>query len=96
MTRTRTRSGSLGLFPSCSLQTGTEVYHHHQLLEEEGLEAVLAAGEVVNKEPPHINAPEEKRPPLTVEELEAKQGNNTHTYSAPAACLCEANGENRC
>lgn len=31
---------------------------------------------MVNKEPPPVSAPEEKRPSLTLEELEAKQGNS--------------------
>ncbi|XP_067339943.1 splicing factor, suppressor of white-apricot homolog isoform X2 [Channa argus] len=44
-----------------------------KLLEEEGLEAVMGGTEIVNKEPPAVSAPEEKRPSLTLEELEAKQ-----------------------
>lgn len=46
-----------------------------KLLEEEGLEAVMGGVDVVNKEPPPVSAPEEKKPSLTLEELEAKQGN---------------------
>ncbi|XP_026153015.1 splicing factor, suppressor of white-apricot homolog isoform X2 [Mastacembelus armatus] len=44
-----------------------------KLLEEGGLEAVMGGAEVVNKEPPQLSAPEEKRPSLSLEELEAKQ-----------------------
>lgn len=47
-----------------------------KLLEEEGLEAVLGGAELVNKEPLSLSAPEDKRPSLTLEELEAKQGNS--------------------
>ena len=45
-----------------------------KLLEGEGLEAVIGGTEVVDKEPPPASAPEEKRPALSLEELEAKQG----------------------
>uniref|UniRef100_A0A4W6DGI2 Splicing factor, suppressor of white-apricot homolog n=1 Tax=Lates calcarifer TaxID=8187 RepID=A0A4W6DGI2_LATCA len=44
-----------------------------KLLEEEGLEAVMGGAEMVDKEPPPVSAPEEKRPSLSLEELEAKQ-----------------------
>lgn len=43
--------------------------------EDEGLEAVLGGAEMVDKEPLPVSAPEEKRPSLSLEELEAKQGN---------------------
>lgn len=46
-----------------------------KLLEEQGLEAVMARAEMADEEPPPVNAPEEKRPSLSLEELEAKQGN---------------------
>lgn len=46
-----------------------------KLKEEEGLEAVMGGAEMVDKEPPPTSAPEEKRPSLSLEELEAKQGN---------------------
>lgn len=36
----------------------------------------MGGAEMVNKEPPPVSAPEEKRPSLTLEELEAKQGNS--------------------
>ncbi|XP_045922524.1 splicing factor, suppressor of white-apricot homolog isoform X3 [Micropterus dolomieu] len=44
-----------------------------KLKEEEGLEAVMGGAEMVDKEPPPTSAPEEKRPSLSLEELEAKQ-----------------------
>ncbi|KAM4635202.1 splicing factor, suppressor of white-apricot homolog isoform 2-T2 [Polymixia lowei] len=44
-----------------------------KLLEEEGLEAVMGRSEMIDKEPAPIPAPEEKRPTLSLEELEAKQ-----------------------
>ena len=45
------------------------------MLEEQGLEAVMGGADTADKEPPAVSAPEEKRPTLTLEELEAKQGN---------------------
>lgn len=45
-----------------------------KLLEEEGLEAVMGGAELVEKELPPVSAPEDKRPSLSLEELEAKQG----------------------
>ncbi|XP_019724281.1 splicing factor, suppressor of white-apricot homolog isoform X2 [Hippocampus comes] len=45
-----------------------------KLLESERLQAVEGDGaEVVEKEPPPVSAPEEKRPCLSLQELEAKQ-----------------------
>uniref|UniRef100_A0A674BW17 Splicing factor, suppressor of white-apricot homolog n=1 Tax=Salmo trutta TaxID=8032 RepID=A0A674BW17_SALTR len=44
-----------------------------KLLGEEGLEALLDGAEMVVREVPATPAPEEKRPTLTLEELEAKQ-----------------------
>uniref|UniRef100_UPI003AAFE2A7 splicing factor, suppressor of white-apricot homolog isoform X2 n=1 Tax=Centroberyx gerrardi TaxID=166262 RepID=UPI003AAFE2A7 len=44
-----------------------------KLLEEEGLEAVMGGAEMIDKEPAPVPAQEEKRPSLTLEELEAKQ-----------------------
>ncbi|KAM9841827.1 splicing factor, suppressor of white-apricot homolog isoform 2-T2 [Aulostomus maculatus] len=44
-----------------------------KLLEGEGLQAVVDGVEIVDKEPPPVSAPEEKRPSLSLEELEAKQ-----------------------
>lgn len=35
----------------------------------------MGGAEMVDKEPPPVSAPEEKRPSLSLEELEAKQGN---------------------
>lgn len=46
-----------------------------QLLEEQGLQALMGGAEMIDKEPPPVSAPEEKRPTLSLEELEAKQGN---------------------
>ncbi len=48
-----------------------------KLLEEQGLEAVMGGADMAVEEPPPVSAPEEKRPSLTLEELEAKQGNVT-------------------
>lgn len=45
------------------------------MLEEQGLEAVMGGADTADKEPPAVSAPEEKRPTLSLEELEAKQGN---------------------
>lgn len=45
-----------------------------QLLEEEGLDAVLSGAIIIEKEPPPVIGSEEKKPVLTLEELEAKQG----------------------
>lgn len=45
-----------------------------KLLGEEGLQALLDGAEMVVREVPAPPAPEEKRPTLTLEELEAKQG----------------------
>nr|XP_020465478.1 splicing factor, suppressor of white-apricot homolog [Monopterus albus] len=53
-----------------------------KLLEGDGLEAALGGAEIVNKEPPPAIAPEEKRPVLSLEELEAKQG----------LCMLQAHG----
>lgn len=44
-----------------------------KLLEEQGLEAVMGGADTADKEPPAVSAPEEKRPTLSLEELEAKQ-----------------------
>ncbi|XP_077353391.1 splicing factor, suppressor of white-apricot homolog isoform X3 [Festucalex cinctus] len=45
-----------------------------KLLESERLQGVIAVGtELVEKEPPPVSAPEEKRPCLSLQELEAKQ-----------------------
>ncbi|XP_070845056.1 splicing factor, suppressor of white-apricot homolog [Chaetodon trifascialis] len=44
-----------------------------KLLEEQGLEAVMGRPDVADEEPPPVSAPEEKRPSLSLEELEAKQ-----------------------
>lgn len=46
-----------------------------KLLEEQGLDSVMGGAEMVEKEPAPASAPEEKRPTLSLEELEAKQGN---------------------
>lgn len=35
----------------------------------------MGGADTADKEPPAVSAPEEKRPTLTLEELEAKQGN---------------------
>ncbi|XP_075999457.1 splicing factor, suppressor of white-apricot homolog isoform X2 [Genypterus blacodes] len=43
-----------------------------KVLEDDGLAAVLGGADVIDKEPAPA-APEEKKPPLTLEELEAKQ-----------------------
>lgn len=51
-----------------------------KLLEEEGFEAVMGGAELLNKEPPPVSGPEEKRPSLTLEELEAKQGNSVQEF----------------
>ncbi|KAF0031325.1 hypothetical protein F2P81_015880 [Scophthalmus maximus] len=44
-----------------------------KLLEEQGLQALMGGAEMIDKEPPPVSAPEEKRPTLSLEELEAKQ-----------------------
>ncbi|KAM9328390.1 uncharacterized protein KZ484_019740 [Pholidichthys leucotaenia] len=44
-----------------------------KLLEDKGVEAVVSRMEMADKEPPPVSAAEEKRPPLSLEELEAKQ-----------------------
>lgn len=44
-----------------------------KFLEEQGLAAVMGGAVMAVEEPP-ASAPEEKRPSLTLEELEAKQG----------------------
>ncbi|XP_056146543.1 splicing factor, suppressor of white-apricot homolog isoform X2 [Lampris incognitus] len=44
-----------------------------KLLEEAGLEAVVGGTEMIDKEPPQLPGAEEKRPTLSLEELEAKQ-----------------------
>lgn len=44
-----------------------------KLLEEQGLDSVMGGAEMVEKEPAPASAPEEKRPTLSLEELEAKQ-----------------------
>ncbi|XP_061590322.1 splicing factor, suppressor of white-apricot homolog isoform X2 [Cololabis saira] len=44
-----------------------------KLLDDEGLEALIGAAEVIEKDPPPVSAPEEKKPTLSLEELEAKQ-----------------------
>lgn len=57
-----------------------------KLLENEGLEPVMGGAEVTEREPPTVSTPEEKRPSLTLEELEAKQGMQiTHTVYDTAA-----------
>lgn len=43
-------------------------------MEEEGLDAVISGAILVEKEPPPVITSEEKKPVLTLEELEAKQG----------------------
>lgn len=49
-----------------------------KLLEEAGIEAVMGGDNTADREAPPT-APEEKRPSLTVEELEAKQGSGNKT-----------------
>ncbi|KAM6976010.1 LOW QUALITY PROTEIN: splicing factor, suppressor of white-apricot homolog [Tautogolabrus adspersus] len=44
-----------------------------KFLEEGGLEAVMAGADMVDKEPLSVVSPEEKKPSLSLEELEAKQ-----------------------
>ncbi|XP_017266112.1 splicing factor, suppressor of white-apricot homolog [Kryptolebias marmoratus] len=44
-----------------------------KLLNEEGLEAVIGEALMIDKDPPLVSAPEEKKPTLSLEELEAKQ-----------------------
>ncbi|XP_030004948.1 splicing factor, suppressor of white-apricot homolog isoform X2 [Sphaeramia orbicularis] len=44
-----------------------------KLLEEEGLEAMIGGADIVDKDPLLVSAPEEKKPSLSLEELEAKQ-----------------------
>lgn len=51
-----------------------------KLLEGDGLEAVIDGAAMVEKEPPAVHAPEEKRPALSLEELEAKQGKRRILY----------------
>lgn len=46
-----------------------------KLLEQQGLEAVIGPDEPTDRDQPPPSAPEEKRPSLSLEELEAKQGN---------------------
>lgn len=60
--------------------------HHHtvtvpQLVEEQVLEALMGGEGVAQKEAPPPCLPEERKPSLSVEELEAKQGRKTHKYS---------------
>lgn len=43
-------------------------------MEEQGLDALMVGAVTVEKEPSPAIAPEEKKPTLTLEELEAKQG----------------------
>lgn len=49
-----------------------------KLLEEAGIEAVMGGDNMADREAPPT-APEEKKPSLTVEELEAKQGSANKT-----------------
>ncbi|XP_068609080.1 splicing factor, suppressor of white-apricot homolog [Brachionichthys hirsutus] len=44
-----------------------------KLLQEQGFEAVMSRYDAVDSEPPALTAPEEKKPPISLEELEAKQ-----------------------
>lgn len=44
-------------------------------MEEQGVEAVMGGDDPAVREIPPTSAPEEKRPALSLEELEAKQGN---------------------
>nr|XP_054600856.1 splicing factor, suppressor of white-apricot homolog [Nothobranchius furzeri] len=44
-----------------------------KLLGDEGLEAVLGGAVIIDREPPPIIIPDEKKPMLSLEELEAKQ-----------------------
>ncbi|KAK9532730.1 hypothetical protein VZT92_010103 [Zoarces viviparus] len=44
-----------------------------KLLEEQGLAALMGGAEMAVKDPAQVGAPEEKRPSLSLEELEAKQ-----------------------
>ncbi|XP_037548548.1 splicing factor, suppressor of white-apricot homolog isoform X2 [Nematolebias whitei] len=44
-----------------------------KFLDEKGLEAVMGEALMMDKDPPLVSAPEEKKPSLSVEELEAKQ-----------------------
>lgn len=65
--------------------------HHHtvtvpQLVEEQVLEALMGGEGVVQKEAPPPCLPEERKPSLSVEELEAKQGRKTHKYQQARAC----------
>lgn len=46
-----------------------------KLLKEQGLGADTSTEDMADKEAPPTSAPEEKRPPLSLDELEAKQGN---------------------
>ncbi|XP_068190617.1 splicing factor, suppressor of white-apricot homolog isoform X2 [Antennarius striatus] len=44
-----------------------------KLLQEQGLETVMSRYDVTDGEPPPLSVPEEKKPALSLEELEAKQ-----------------------
>ena len=55
-----------------------------KLLDDAGLEAILGGAEMTVKEPPPISAPEEKKPSLSLEELEAKQGNRFRNINSSA------------
>lgn len=63
----------------CAEVWSTTSPHHHcsQLVEEQVLEALMGAEGVVQKEAPPPCVPDEKKPSLSVEELEAKQGTTT-------------------
>lgn len=47
-----------------------------KLLDDQGLEALLGGAMMADKDPAPVTAPEDKRPSLSLEELEAKQGIN--------------------
>lgn len=50
-----------------------------KLLEEGGLDALIDGAVIVEKEPVPVIVPEEKKPSLSLEELEAKQGTKDQT-----------------
>ncbi|TKS84316.1 Splicing factor, suppressor of white-apricot -like protein [Collichthys lucidus] len=56
-----------------------------KLLEEQGLEAVMDGVNMPDKEPPPISVAEEKRPSLSLEELEAKQATSLLLSFLPLA-----------
>lgn len=57
-------------------------------MEEQVLEALMGGEGVVQKEAPPPCVPDEKKPTLSVEELEAKQGRRTPIVMGPGRCVC--------